>query len=230
MGEALKRIDDVSLMASWSARLSVIDFLQVLSFNNMAIVLSRDEWVQQVQTIVLRLLGDPVLEVRIKAAQVLGGLLHCQFLPSTDKLLELFKEKCRTKVVKNSARRMMTSCGNEAVATVATTSTNGGVAVDTESVRRRHMGVLGLCAFISAYPYDIPEFVPDVFEHLGAHLNDPQPIPVRRKKKIVHRLNHSTVSSTFSLRFEKRWEISNAHIMITGQLISSNSRKINWPF
>lgn len=179
MDEALKRIDDVSLMASWSARLAVIDVLQCMVFNNMPIFLSRDEWVQNVQTIVLRLLEDPVLEVRMKAAQVISGLLHCQFLPSTDKLLELFKEKCRTKVVKNSARRMITSCANEAVADAATTSSNGGVAVDTESVRRRHMGVLGLCAFISAYPYDIPEFVPDVFEHLGAHLNDPQPIPVR---------------------------------------------------
>lgn len=178
MGEALKRIDDVSLMTSWSARLAVIDVLQVLVFNNMPIVLSREEWVNATQVIVLRLLEDPVVECRVKASQVLGGLLHCSFLPSTDKLLELFKEKCRTKVVKNSTRRMMTSCGNEAVAAAATTSTNGDIAVDTESVRRRHMGVLGLCAFISAYPYDIPEFVPDVFEHLGAHLNDPQPIPV----------------------------------------------------
>lgn len=49
---------------------------------------------------------------------------------------------------------------------------------ESDSVRMRHMGVLGLCAFISAYPYDIPEFLPDVFENLGAHLNDPQPIPV----------------------------------------------------
>lgn len=179
MGEALKRIDDVSLCTSWSARLAVIDFLQIIIFNNMPIVLSRDEWVHKVQTIVLRLLGDPVLEVRIKSAQVLGGLLHCEFLPHTDKLLELFKEKCRTKVVKSSTRRMMPSCGTETIVAVATTSNNGGVAVDTESVRKRHMGVLGLCAFISAYPYDIPEFVPDVFEHLGAHLNDPQPIPVR---------------------------------------------------
>lgn len=46
------------------------------------------------------------------------------------------------------------------------------------AVRIRHTGVLGLCAFISAYPYDIPDFVPEVFELLGANLNDPQPIPV----------------------------------------------------
>lgn len=164
---ALQKIDEVSLMSSWSARLSVIDVLQVLVFNSMPIVLSQDAWVQHVQTIVLRLLEDAVLEVREKAAQVLGGLLHCAFLPATDQLLELFKRKCRTKVVKNASRRVMaTTCGSDIDRQ------------DAESVRIRHMGVLGLCAFISAYPYDIPDFVPDVFEHLGAHLNDPQPIPV----------------------------------------------------
>lgn len=190
MGAALNKIEEVSLLSSWSARLAVIDVLQVLVFNNMPIVLSREEWVQQVQSIVLRLLEDSVLEVRVKAAQVLGGLLHCSFLPSTDKLLELFKQKCRTKVVKNSARRLV-NCGSEAVATASTSNNNGSnnngssETQEAESVRIRHMGVLGLCAFISAYPYDIPDFVPDVFEHLGAHLNDPQPIPVRFFQPII---------------------------------------------
>lgn len=184
MGAALDKVEEVSLLSSWSARLAVIDVLQVLVFNNMPTVLSRPQWVDQVQSIVLRLLEDSVLEVRIKAAQVLGGLLHCAFLPSTDKLLELFKQKCRTKVIKNSTRRLLTNCGTEAVATASTSSSsnnNSTAANETqeaESVRTRHMGVLGLCAFISAYPYEIPDFVPDVFEHLGAHLNDPQPIPV----------------------------------------------------
>lgn len=196
MGFALRKIDEVSLMSSWSARLAVIDLLQVLVFNNLGIVLSRDEWVAEVQTIVLRLLEDSVLEVREKAAQVnlalkvcltrlhlmfsnskvLGGLLHCSFLPATDKLLELFKRKCRTKVIKNSTRRAVANCTLD-----ASKSTNPILidARDAEtSVRMRHGGVLGLCAFISAYPYDIPDFLPDVFENLGAHLNDPQPIPV----------------------------------------------------
>lgn len=70
METALRKIDEVSQMSSWSARLAVIDALQVLVFNNMSIVLSRDEWVQLVQVIVLRLLEDSILEVRIKAAQV----------------------------------------------------------------------------------------------------------------------------------------------------------------
>lgn len=98
MPVALEKIDEVSRSLSWSSRLAGIGVLQVLVFNNMAIVLSRKEWIDRVQEIVLRLLEDKVVEVREKAAQVLGGLLHCKFLPSTDKLLELFKKKCQTKV------------------------------------------------------------------------------------------------------------------------------------
>lgn len=178
METALRKIDEVSLMSSWSARLAVIDVLQVLVFNNMPVVLSSPEWVKQVQTIVLRLLEDAALEVRLKSAQVLGGLLHCSFLPSTDKLLELFKKKSRTKIIKNTTRRADNGGPSSTNDSKTLARNSGGVSVDPESIRTRHMGVLGLCAFISAYPYDIPDFVPDVFEYLGAHLNDPQPIPV----------------------------------------------------
>lgn len=96
MPVALKKIDEVSRMTSWSSRLAVIGVLQVLVFNNMTVVLSRREWIDSVQEIVLRLLEDKVVEVREMAAQVLGGLLHCKILPATDKLLELFKKKCQT--------------------------------------------------------------------------------------------------------------------------------------
>ena len=43
---------------------------------------------------------------------------------------------------------------------------------------KRHVGVLGLGAFISAFPYDVPEFMPEVLMILSDHLHDPQPIPV----------------------------------------------------
>lgn len=49
---------------------------------------------------------------------------------------------------------------------------------EAASIRVRHAGVLGLCAFIDAHPYDVPPFLPSIFEELGPHLNDPQPIPV----------------------------------------------------
>ena len=102
--------------------------------------------------------------------------MHCSFLPETDKLLELFKKKCRTKIKKNVGRRNVPSTSS---AVVKKDEISAAMDLqETESVRTRHMGVLGLCAFVSAHPYDIPDCVPDIFEHLGANLNDPQPIPV----------------------------------------------------
>jgi hypothetical protein len=43
--------------------------------------------VVQVVDIVLRLLEDDWLEVREKASQVLGGLLHCNFIETPDDLI-----------------------------------------------------------------------------------------------------------------------------------------------
>ena len=47
-----------------------------------------------------------------------------------------------------------------------------------EDLVTKHSGVLGLCAFVNAFPYDVPEFVPDILMVLSDHLHDPQPIPV----------------------------------------------------
>lgn len=49
---------------------------------------------------------------------------------------------------------------------------------EVNAIRLRHAGVLGLCSFISSHPYDVPKYVPTIFENLSMHLNDPQPIPV----------------------------------------------------
>ncbi|XP_035894315.1 proteasome activator complex subunit 4A-like isoform X2 [Anopheles stephensi] len=173
MDVALAKIDEVSKMSFWSARRAVIDVLQVQVFYNMTIILSRPEWKAKVQEIVLRLLEDSVVEVREKAAEVLCGLVHCSFLTATEELLELFKRKCRTKIIRSKRVRVDTSCSSE----VAKNEN-----AEANAVLARHTGVLGLCAFISAYPYEVPEFVPNVFEHLGAHLNDPQPIPATIRK------------------------------------------------
>ena len=47
------------------------------------------------------------------------------------------------------------------------------------SLVQRHASVLGLCAFVNANPYTVPEDLPDVLMILSEHLHDPQPIPVR---------------------------------------------------
>jgi proteasome activator subunit 4 len=210
MQEFLVKIDELSNSPSWSARLAIIDILQVVVFHNMSIVLSHPEWVDKVQSIVLRLLEDNVLEVREKSAEVLGGLLHCSFLPATDKLLELFKKKCRTKVIKRS-NRVTTSCAVEAAN-----------ASESDNLVKRHSGVLGLCAFITAYPYDIPEFVPNVFEIISNHLNDPQPIPVRDFEGEVDKV---FICFSFRPQFGRLSPTSSAPTTTAGTFTSRNSTR-----
>ncbi|KAL5961925.1 Proteasome activator complex subunit 4A [Taenia solium] len=43
-------------------------------------------------------------------------------------------------------------------------------------LRRRHAGVLGLCAFIKAREHDTPDYLPSVITEVAGHAHDPQPI------------------------------------------------------
>lgn len=167
---ALDAILKMSKHSSWWTRSTCLEFLQVWIFYNMSIILSKYEWVNCVKDIVLYLLEDVRLEVREKAGQVLGGLLHCALIPDQNILLEQFKVKANTRLHKKS-RAMYNKTQEERNASV-------------NAIRLRHAGVLGLCAFIRAHPYDVPDYVPSIFEHLGLNLNDPQPIPTTIRKTL----------------------------------------------
>jgi len=54
----------------------------------------------------------------------------------------------------------------------------------TKNVVLRHSGVLGLCAFVKAYPYDIPEFIPDILVFLSGYIHEVQPISTTIKKTL----------------------------------------------
>ena len=133
---------------------------QVFTFNNLFNIIHLSGGVDQVTSMVLLLLTNERLEVREKAAQVLGGLVHCDFLHQRkcDTLLAQFRKNASGKLPR---------------------SLRGANVSDFDSALiMRHAGILGLCAFVNAYPYDVPEFLPDILVSLGDHLNDPQPIPV----------------------------------------------------
>lgn len=87
MSVALAAVKTMSEHSSWSARSTSLEYLQVLVFQNMGIILGNLSWIECVKNIVLRLLEDDRLEVREKASQVLGGLLHCTFIVNQEKLL-----------------------------------------------------------------------------------------------------------------------------------------------
>lgn len=84
---ALTAVKTLSEHSSWSARFTSLEFLQVLVFHNMGIILSNVSWMNCIKNIVLHLLEDERLEVREKASLVLGGLLHCTFITDVEELL-----------------------------------------------------------------------------------------------------------------------------------------------
>ncbi|OXU27615.1 hypothetical protein TSAR_013465 [Trichomalopsis sarcophagae] len=170
---ALEAVTAISKSTSWSARASCLEFLQVLVFHNMSILLSNEAWISEIQNIVLHLLEDERLEVREMAAKVLGGLLHCTILPNEEALLDEFKKKARTKL--GNKRKRMSEKEEEK---------SGVTNKIINAARLRHAGVLGMCAFIQAHPYNVPEIIPPIFDCLSPHLNDPEPIPSTIRKTL----------------------------------------------
>lgn len=55
-----------------------------------------------------------------------------------------------------------------------------------QDIRITHGAVLGLCAFVSAWPYAVPPHVPGVLAELGAQLARPQPIPATIRHTMGH--------------------------------------------
>ncbi|XP_072396223.1 proteasome activator complex subunit 4-like [Diabrotica undecimpunctata] len=177
--DAIGVIKKVAGSPSWSARAVIAEFLPIYIFYNMAAINSRKEWVLEIQSIVLELLEDPQHEVRVQAAKDLSGLLHCQFIPDPTQLLTQFKQKARYKHKKK--------------ATPSTSNNN---------IKEKHAAVLGLCAFIESHPYDVPDYLPEIFEHLRPHLSDPQPIPATIRKTLGDfKRTHHNNWETHKLKF-----------------------------
>jgi proteasome activator subunit 4 len=118
--------------------------------------------------IVTRLIKDDRIEVREKAGKVLGGMLHCSFISAdaASKLMDKFKLEVSKKIKKKPKE-------NE--------DPNLFQANQSKAILVRHSGVLGLSAFVSSSPYDIPEHLPATLMVLADHLHDPQPIPATVK-------------------------------------------------
>ncbi|CAH1969247.1 unnamed protein product [Acanthoscelides obtectus] len=150
----LNAVKKVATCSSWTARALITEYLNVFIFFNMATINSNKEWVLELEKIVVDLMKDIKPEVRVAAAKVLSGLLHCKFIPDPCELLNNFIRKAKVKLQQE----------------------NG--------IRHKHAGVLGLCAFIESHPYDVPDFLPDIFAQLSSRLNDPQPIPATIRKTL----------------------------------------------
>lgn len=163
---ALSTLKNIVSCHLWHSRLTATTFLQVMIFSNLFTVMQNKTWTQDIYDMVLKLLEDERVEVRESAAETLCGFLHCEYFKITEELLDAFKKKIR-KNIKN--KRL---------------SQNGLRIMDPDELRERHVGILGLCACVNAFPYDVPKFLPDILVLLGDHLHDPQPIEATIKKTL----------------------------------------------
>ncbi|CAB4067874.1 PSME4 [Lepeophtheirus salmonis] len=157
--------EKTSTLSSWKARLALLEFLQVSVFCNFPLLTSREEWTIKICNMIVLCLKDKSIEVREKGSFVLSGLIHSDFITEnkSKELLKSFFKRAKSR-------------------------TN-----EDDSIIKRHSGVLGLCAFVSAYPYDVPECVPDILVVLSDHLHDSQPIPdvIRRTMQDFKRTHQS---------------------------------------
>ena len=106
---------------------------------------------------VMDCLHDGQIEVRVKAAQVFGGMIHCQFIRS-----DSWPAMITT---------LKTTCDDH--------GPDDGLKSPVMVTVRRHGAILGLCSFINAFPHTVPAIIPDLLLYLGRFLHCKQPIPGR---------------------------------------------------
>ncbi|KAK7103315.1 proteasome activator complex subunit 4B-like [Littorina saxatilis] len=160
--KALVTIKEVAGLQSWHARVAILHFLQIAMFGNF-FLLQNEESQTAIREMLIHLLCDERLEVREVAAMTLSGAIHCGFLRMNDDMMKHFDHLRRVKLKQRQAATEPDSL---------------------EKLIKRHAGVLGLSACVQAYPYDVPEFIPQVLMDLSIHVNDPQPIQMTVKKTL----------------------------------------------
>ncbi|XP_005100512.1 proteasome activator complex subunit 4B [Aplysia californica] len=199
MAPAFATIKEVSGLKSWHARAAILNYMQQMVFGNF-FNLQDPEQKKNVQSLLLHLLCDEQLEVREMAAVTLSGMIHCGFVDMNKDMLDHFERLRSTKVKKVRRSQAMQE------------------PVSLQRLVQRHAGVLGLSACVQAYPYDVPEFIPQVLVDLSVHVNDPQPIGTTVTKTLSNfrRTHHDNWHD------HKRMFTDDQLVTLTDLLISPN--------
>lgn len=100
-----------------------------------------------------------------------------------------FQKKCYSRVRKTrkSKQTAISATSRGSATNSVATNSNGSTkeeASEAKNLILRHAGILGLCAFVNAYPYDVPEFIPDTLMFLSDYIHEPQPISVTIKRTL----------------------------------------------
>ncbi|WFD34224.1 Proteasome activator BLM10 [Malassezia cuniculi] len=155
---------------SWRVRLDVLPFLQIAYFENLFLL--SDQTVESIIHAVLELLHDTQLEVREMAATTLSGIVRC----SQRSLIA----SLRTRFVESAAKIRLPKRGTPGF---------------DSALRSLHANILGAVALVDAFPYDVPDWMPElVLDTVAVHSDDPEPISstVRRCAADFRRTHQDT--------------------------------------
>ncbi|KAN0063131.1 Proteasome activator BLM10 [Thecaphora frezii] len=157
---------------SWRARLDSLPVLQVVYFQNLFYL--NEATIQRIIELLLELLRDKHLEMREMAATTLSGIVRC----SQRRLIQTLKRRF-TKTVTDTVLPKRGQEGYE------------------EKLLTLHSGILGATALLAAFPYEVPEWMPQlIVETVAQHTEDPVPISttVRRCAADFKRTHQDTWS------------------------------------
>eukprot|EP00794_Sanderia_malayensis_P017773 gene17773-19549_t len=149
----------------WNVRKLVQQYLQVMIFHNL-FTLKETTFSKDICQLVLNALEDEQLEVKLEASKTLSGIVHYGYVKVDKDLQNRFSDMAKTKLPK---KRQFAAANDNTVA-------NG--------LRKRHAGILGMSACIQAFPYDVPEWMPQVLLEVGDHLHDAAFIQATVKKTL----------------------------------------------
>lgn len=136
---------------SWHSRLDTLPLLQIVYFQNLFFL--SEETQQEVLRVLVDLLRDPHVEVRDMAATTLAGVVQCSQRVHIVPLSREFEKMAATPLPKRGAPAFETA------------------------LLQVHAGVLGACALVAAFPYEVPDWVPSLLlDTIAPHSDSPVPI------------------------------------------------------
>lgn len=142
-----------SSSGSWRLRQYALASLQVIYFLNLYNLPATTA--ERIIDQILTALSDPQPEVAEMAATTLSGIVRC----SQGELLDRLRERFESEVLANALLPPRSDPGFSG------------------QLARLHSALLGACALVTAFPYDIPPWMPDLLvETIAPHTDDPNPV------------------------------------------------------
>jgi proteasome activator subunit 4 len=149
---------------SWHIRMKALPILQVFFFKHLFLLQSSE--VIRIMDVITDLLMDTQIEVRQLASVTLSGLVRC----SQRDAIHVLKKKYTDLVVNTRIpKRIRQPNGEKAPVPEGF----------QEALLKKHAGVLGLSSLVDAFPYEVPQWMPQVLVLLAGCISEPATIQVK---------------------------------------------------